>query len=359
MPIGTSATVTQEFVDVLSQELLIQPDAQYVFATMANAARERAMGLPDVRGESGAAANIEAAMGNAVGTIDRMGGPGSGTVKVVLDPTTPGKTILIDRPVYLDGTFSEASRRLTEGTAIDVSAPLSPTLEQVSLTVREYGGPFDPGNSRVAPVGISDFVKRRARHDLLLYIGGLLRVDRNRFVDRVIVDLMLSSTNVTTPGDTALGSLSEGDEPLDEATLARVKRRLLERSIPPFANGRYMLVISPQHEEDLRADDKFREITRYAVERGPLMSGYLTSYAGFDICISSKIPTAAVGAGDAVTGVQAVAFGPECIGHGIGMDAEARRYASDDFGRQDMFAWLSHECWALLNSNMVERIVTA
>ena len=53
MAIGTSSTLTQEFVDILSSEMLMAPDGQFVFANLAMASRARAMGLPDVRGESG------------------------------------------------------------------------------------------------------------------------------------------------------------------------------------------------------------------------------------------------------------------------------------------------------------------
>jgi len=358
MAIGTTASLGQEFVDVLSSELLLQPDAQFVFANLANASRAKALAMPDVMGRSGETANIEASLGNAVGTVDRMSAAGSGFAKVVLDPQSPGKTILIDRGVYLGGVFTEASRRLTEGTAIDVTAPIAPTMEQVPLTVREYAGPYDQGNSRVAPIGVTDMLKRRARHDVILYVGALLRRDRNAFVDRTIVDLLLSTSFTTTPDDQPADQLSAGDQPLREDTLAQAKKNLLDRGVPAFSNGNFICVLSPQHELDLRRDSAFREISRYQAEKGPLISGYLTTFGGFDFCISSRIPSVPVGAGGAVAGNAALCFGPEAIGWGVGMDVEARRSKTDDFGRSDMFVWCSEECYALLNSAMVERILT-
>jgi hypothetical protein len=153
--------------------------------------------------------------------------------------------------------------------------------------------------------------------------------------------------------------MTAGGNKLKESDLALVKRKLLERNIPTFANGRYMLVIGPRHEEDLRSDAAFREITRYQVNAGPMLSGYLMSYGGFDVCVSNGLPNAAVGGGGAVTGYQALAFGPESLGWGIGMDAQARRSKDDDYGREDRMVWIAHEAWKLLNEDFVEKIVTS
>lgn len=358
MAIATSATLTQEFVDLLSSELLLAPDPQFVFAGMADAARAGALDIPGIEGRSGERANIEQSMFSGMGSIDRMSVPGSGFAKVVLDPAQPGKVILIDRPVYTGGLFTEASRTLTEATRI-TATPIAPTMQQVSLTVKEYSGPHDGTN--VAPIAITDFLKRRARHDLVTYVGQLLRRDRNAFVDRVLIDLLLTTTNQTV-GDasaTAVGSMTAGGQPMKEAGLAVVKRKLLERNIPTFANGRYILVLGPRHEENLRADANFREAVRYQVSQGPMISGYLTNYGGFDVCVSNNIPTVGVGAGGAVTGYQAVAFGPQAVGHGVGMMAEARRSKDDDYGREDRCVWLAHEAWGLLNAAFVEKIVTS
>ena len=62
-------------------------------------------------------------------------------------------------------------------------------MGQVTVTIREYAGPSD--GTAVAPVGITDFLKRRATHNLVEYVGTLLRRDRNKFVDHVVADLLL------------------------------------------------------------------------------------------------------------------------------------------------------------------------
>lgn len=361
MAIGTSSSLTQEFVDLLSGELLRAPDPQWVFASLADAARMDAMSIPDMAGRSGIGGFTDA-MNRAAGSIDRMGGlAGKGFAKIVMDPSTPGKVILIDRPAYLGGAFTEVSRRVTEGTAIDTSAPVPPTMGQVSLTVRRYAGPTKADGSALTPLAVTDFLKRRAKHDLVEYMGMLLRRDRNKFVDSVIGNLLLTTTNQTIADGNGPGAEIVGSNPLTAETLATIKRKLLERNVPTFPNGNYLAVLHPRHEENLRADPLFREVSRYlgtAENRGPLLSGYLTSFGGFDICLSNNIATATAGSGGSVTAYQGLFFGPEAIGWGIGMEAHVRRSNNDDFGQADYLVWLADECWGLLNADFVEKVLT-
>jgi N4-gp56 family major capsid protein len=329
MAITKSSDLPQEFVDQLSAELLLEPDTQYVFATLAGAARAGAMDIPGMIAGQGQK-NLAAAMNNGTGTprwLDpRWMAVAGSFAKVVAEPTQPGKVILIDQPRYLNGLFSIASRQLTEGTRISAN-PQAISMGQVSLTIREYAGPHD--GSAVAPVGITDFATRRAVHNMVQYVGLLLRRDRNKWMDSVIIDTLLLSTNLTTPGGTAEASLTAGSK-LTDAVLASALRSLQERGVPPFANGMYMLVLSPKHLEDLRDDARFRESARYLGPEGPMVTGHIANWGGFMLMTSTNIPLDAVGSGGAVAGYQALAFGPEAFGWAIGMDVEARRSKDDD-----------------------------
>jgi hypothetical protein len=360
MSIATAASLTQDFVDMLSAELLYAPDSQWVFASLADAARAAALEIPDLMGRRGVG-GFDEAMNNNMGSVNRLTEAGRGFCKVVQEASQPGKNVLIDRPVYLAGGFAETAYRLTDGTPIDTSNLNAPTMSQVSVMLREYAGPLKSDGSAFAPIAISEFAKNRAKHDLVQYMGDLLRRDRNCFIDSLILALLLSTSHTTTPAGLATASMTAGGSPLTEATLAQVKLNLLNRKIRPFPNGNYMLVLDPQHEKDLRGDAAFREITRYmgVNDHGPLLSGYLTTFGGFDIALSTNIPHAAVGSGGAVAGYQGVAFGPESIGWAIGDDCQARRSKADDFGRQDLVIWRAIEGWSLLNDAIVERIVTS
>jgi hypothetical protein len=357
MSIATSSTLTQEFVQMLSAELLYAPDSAWIFAGLAAAERDAAFAIPDMMAANGAG-GFGAAMGASARPGDRSE-MGRGFCKVVQGPGTPGLVALIDRPIFPAADFGEAARRLTEGTPIDTSNLLAPSMGQATLTMHEYAGPMKADGSAVAPFAITSVLKQRAKHDLVQYLGELLRRDRNAFVDGVIRDLFLGTSHTTTPAGVATGTMTAGGSPLSEATLAQVLLNLQRRNIRPFPNGNFMLVLDPQHFKDLRGDSAFREITRYQVDRGPVLSGYLASYGGFDFCTSTNMKTAAVGSGGAVTGYQALAFGPEALGWAIGADAHAERSKNDDFNRQDLVIWNSIESFALLNDAIVERIVTS
>ncbi len=367
MAITTSSDLTQTFVSKLSRELTLEPDPAYVFARLAGGARAGAMGIPDMMGRAGLPANLQAAMGAGLGTVDILNPKfmqvAGSFCKVVWEPGTgPGKVILVDQPRYLGGTMTEASRALTEGTAIG-STPVAATLGQVSLTLKEFAGPHN--GTDVVPLGITDFLKRRAEHDLVEYCGLLLRRDRNAWLDRVLCDKLLTTTNQTIgsggAGGATTGTMTLDGNLLTDADLAVIKRKLMVRNIPTFPTGMYGLVISPQHEENLRADSQFREIARYlAASPGNILcSGHIADYGGFHIVVSNNIPTVAVGSGGSVTGYQALAFGPGALGWAIGMDAEARRSKSDDFGREDRLIWISHEAFAVLDADFVEKVVTS
>jgi len=360
----TTSTLTQTFVDRLSREITLEPDPEYVFARLAGGARAGAMNLPDIMGRAGLPSNLQAAMNAGLGIIDPLNAKfmqvAASFVKVVWQPGTgPGLVVKVDQPRYLGGTMTEAARTLTEATRITAN-PQAATMAQVALTIKEFGGPHD--GTAVAPIGIGDLLKRRAEHDLVELVGLLLRRDRNAVLDRILIDKLLTTTNQTIGNaGTATGSMTLNGNRLKDADLAVVKRKLMERNIPRFPTGMYGLVISPRHEEDLRADANFREIARYlaASPGNILMTGHIADYGGFHIIVSNTIPNVGVGGGGAVTGYQGLAFGPGGLGWAIGMDAEARRDRNDDFGREDRYLWLAHEAFAMLDADFVEKIVTS
>jgi hypothetical protein len=361
MAVTTSSALTQEFVDIITESLLLAPDAQQVFAKLAMGAKYAAMGLPDVVRASGVAANMSEAMGGAMGTLDlnpRFQALARDFVKRVEEVGTgPGKVFLLDRPAYLtSGTMTESARRLTEGTQI-TATPQAVTMGQETLTCREYAGPHDGSN--VAPVAITDFLKRRSKHDLVEYLGLILRRDRNAWLDHVLSNLLLTTTNVSYGSLAAnLTTATAGSNPLIDDDIAAIKLALQSRNIPTFSDGMWCMVISPRHEADLRKDDQFREIVRYMAGDGPLVQGHIGDYNGFHILVSNNIVTTGVGAGGAVTGYQGLAFGPQALGWGVGMECEARRSKADDFGREDRLVWISHEAFGLLDEDFVQKFIT-
>lgn len=310
MALTTSGTLTQEFVDILSAELLLEPDVQFVFSQFCK--------------------NV-----NEIGT-------------------QPGKTIKIDRYPWLGGTMSESARALTEGTAISTASPIAVTANQVSVTVKEYAGPHN-GSSAVAPLGVSEFLKARAKHDVATIVGSLLRRDKDAVIDAICRDLLLGVSNATTADGTAEGSITSG-KLLSTDVLAEIKYQLEARNAPKFSDGTYAYAIGPKDEKSLLLDAGYREAARYNTDK--LFRGELANYMGFRIIRTNNISTKAVGASSAVTGYQSVAFGPDACGMGIGMAPEVRQSTDNDFGRQDLVIWLMHAGFALLDARFVQRVIT-
>lgn len=310
MALTTSGTLTQEFVDILSAELLLEPDTQFVFGQFAKPVTE-------------------------IGT-------------------QPGKTILIDRYPFLGGTMSESARALTDGTAISTASPLGISANQVSVTVKEYAGPHS--GSAIAPLGVTEFLKKRAKHDVASIVGNLLRRDKDAAIDAIVRDLYLSTSNVTTADGTAEGSITSGKKH-GTSSVAEIKRQLAARNIPTFPDGSYVWAIGPKDEADLLQDAGFREAVRYAAA-DRLFRGQVVNYLGLTIVRSNNLPTKAVGAGGAVTGYQGVAFGPDAVGAGIGMAPEVRQSTDNDFGRKDLVIWLMHAGFAVLDDRFIQRTIS-
>lgn len=313
MAITSTTTLTQEMVDLLSAEMLIQTDDVYLFH-------------------------------------------GNGPIQFPdAEASEPGHLVLLfNRPVLPTGTYTETSRRLVDGTDVNTDG-IAIAETQVGLTVREYGGPHD--GTKVTPFNVTRFLKSRAKHNIVAQIGAFLRRDRERFLDVTTMNLLLAATIVVTPDGTAPASIAAG-QAASVAWLRRLNKAMKDNKIPPFPNGRWRLVIDSADEASLKADAEYREAYRYFVGQNPLFSGHVATCEGFDIMSSSMLPTTLVGAGDSVTAHQSVAFGPYGIGHGRALEPEVRTGDATDFGRKESVIWYSQEAIGTLYADLLVRGIT-
>lgn len=301
MALTMMSGLTQETFDMIAAEMLIKADDQYTF-------------LQQVIPQQG---QIEAG----------------------------AKSVLFNQPDLPTGTYTEASRRLTEGTVI-TSASKAITLTQKSLTVREYGGPDVAGT--VTPFGITEKMMKMGKHDLVSMIGSFMRRDRNKWLDQVRRDDMLLTTNLQTPNDAAEGAITAG-QLASAAWLRKLNKKMKDLLIPRFANGRWKLIISTRDEQSLKNDTEIQAALREFAQANPIITtGQIAVYENFDIFVDTLMPTKGVGAGAAVTGYQSVAFGPYHLGEATVMPPSIR-YADDtDFGRQMRLIWVSLEAFGPL-----------
>jgi hypothetical protein len=304
----TTAVLTQEQLDMISAEMLIQPDDVYLFFQN--------------------------------GPIQRAD----------QEIVTPGaKTINFNRPVLPTGTYTEASRRLTDGTVIDLTG-IAIAETQVTLTTREYGGPHD--GVAVRPFIVTEFLKNRAKHNVVALIGEFLRRDRNRFVDTATMNLLLAATTIVTPDGSAQGAIAAG-MPASVDWLRRMNKQMKDSKIPPFANGRWRIILSTQDEFNLKKDPDVKQAFQFAAQQNPIFQGYIATLEQFDIMVSTMLSTTGVGAGGGVPGYQSTAFGPYGLGWGIGLAPSVRQADDTDFGRQESVIWKSEEALGTLYSDLI------
>lgn len=296
MALTMQSGLTQETFDAIAQELLIKPDDAYPFLELVQP---------------------------MVGTFE-----------------AGAKTITFNQPNLPDGTFTEASRRLTEGTAISTGAKAI-SMATKTLTPREYAGPYDSG--AVTPFGITEKLVKMAKHQLIPMLGEFLRRDRNKWLDNVRRADMLSSTLIVTPDGSDSGTIASGVV-ASAAWLRRLNKKMKDLLIPRFPNGRWRLIISTQQEQELKSDPELQRVfAQFAGMAQPSLTGQVATYENFDIYLDTLMPTDALGSGSSVTCQQAVAFGPYHLGTGVISPVSVRQADDTDFQRQQRIIWHSIE----------------
>lgn len=298
MPGPTSTLgLTQELFDMIATELLIKADDQFVFLQ-----------------------NVTPQGGNSW--------------------ESGAKTITFNQPDLPTGTYTEASRRLTDATAVD-TASIAITMSQKTLTVREYAGPHD--GAGVKGFGLTEKLKTLAKHELVGWIGQLLRRDRNKHVNKRRMDDLLTATAVVTPDGSAEGAIAAGVKASAE-WLRLMNKKMKDLLIPPFPNGRWKLIIGTDDEADLKRDPDLKQIFQgLGNSAEPAIFGKVAVYENFDIITDTLMPAGAAGAGGLVPSKQSVAFGPYHLGEQIITPPSPRLADETDYGRLIRMIWYSIE----------------
>lgn len=354
-------TLPQEFFDITSAKMLVQPEPQYLFANMVFAstvgAELRAQGIEvGVRGAfpaSGASAMSVQEMqlqlasspfGSAIMVANELGQKGV------------GHTVKFNRPVFSGGGYTEASRTIAQSSSISTTPVELAAQEQVSITIKRVAGPYDSTNSRVAPYAIDRADAGRSVHSLASIVGTHLYRDRTRYLDTVIAALFNSaSTSVVRAGGlTSDASFpASGSQPFDLSMVLRGEEALSNANIPRFSDGTYLSIISPTQMRQLREDPDYQNQAKEDREFN-IVTGMKATRVGDGVRImqSSTVPTdTATVPGQTI--YRGMMFGPEAVGFGID---EACRVASaneDNYGETAKVIWISYEGSALLDERFI------
>lgn len=274
-----------------------------------------------------------------------------------------GDTLQLNRyPYFGDIGLTESARTLDEQQTIGTSDPVNQSVNKVTVTLKEYAGPYNSTASAVAPLGVTEKVARQAQQQILdaenpadffNSIGGMsLKDDHDRWHDRVLCNLFLGTTNNWNPDNVADGSTATTGtgSKLDHDDLMGIKEQLLTADIPTFDDGLYYAVVSPRMEKHLMQDTDFREAMRY-YNPTQLMRGELGIYEGFRFFCSTNMPTETI---NSLTAYKGVFFGPNAVGYGEGnLPLQVRQNKNDDYERFMYLIWLVYRGYATLDSRFV------
>ena len=353
MAIVNRASLPEEFFDVTSSRMLLQPEPQYFFGLLGKMAL-------------GAAISIAAGMGNGGITADR-GIPSTGAqvsqagAQLMLasaDPMTaqaiqmvaelgkaPGHTVRLNRPRFGSGGFTLASREIASGAAVSLVG-IDLGSEQVTVTLKRYGGPYDAVNGNVAPFVIDKFDASLGLHSLMQYVGVHMQRDFDKWFDAVFATLFASGSTTLWPQGISSDATSQiaGDMPGDVDILFRGVETLKNGLIPRFPNGNYRATISPTFARQLKADPQAAQYIRYSPSDNPVNGAngvYLGQVSGCDIFEASTLVS--TNNAQSVPVTTSVMFGPGMIGCGTGQLPTVAYSTDDNYGFHSKLIW-----WSLL-----------
>lgn len=374
----TSGVLTPvEFLDIAAQQLLLQPDYEYIWArnlysaAMGVAAAEGA--LADVMSFSAKdnrplavnsdAANMLAAMGYGEGgpLMLSLGASYPELVKFLAEAKNPGDNIMIDRPVYIDGDTTFANRVASNSTKLFGTNSQGIRMDQVAVAIKETLGPTD-ASGNLSPISIPSFQMNRAKHPLALNAGIQLKRDRYRMMNAKFQGDVLAAAagagNVTYQ-DEAFAAKTDytgtGAEPFTLRLIRRMSEALTSRKIPGVAGTRRFILYIDNHQyTQLKNDPEYQRLSVFTEAYNILFPGYIRDVDDAIICIDVTMPTTTVGASSNITGYQCVMMGAGAYGWASAMPATLLRDRADDGGRENRFGWHAYEGFGVLDARFFQ-----
>ncbi len=347
------ASMPEEFYDKTSDMLLVQPEPQYLYAMLFLGALRASLEVPAALGMPGREApNAGADYSSAERDRLMLANPMFNEViaaKVDFNGQ-PGNTVRINRPAFANTTYTEASRRITGTISTTAIAPIS---EQNSLTLFNYGGPYDQANSRIAPLGIEAFDANMGVHKSAQISGTTLKRDCHRFLDAVNVQLLdLASTAVYPEGMSAVDDVTAiGQFPFTYEQLNRTEQSMDDANLPTFGDGFRVLVLTPTQLKQLKDDPQYQRQAFSFPEYNTLFPQYVKSVGKFHIFKSTTLSTTAATSTIAVHRGHAIA--PGALLAGMGRKLRVTPATDDNFGNTVKAIWQGDLAFGLADNRMV------
>lgn len=346
-----------EFYDKTNDLLLVAPEPQYIYGAMFITALglslnpEASMGMPF---QNRAIGGVGAAYSMADRDRLMLSNPMfNDLIATKVDfNAAPGSTVRINRPVFANTTYTESSRRIASGTSISTT-PITVGSQQTNLQLFKYGGPYDQGNSRVAPYGIEAFDANMGVHNAVKMHGTHLVRDYTRFIDSVQVSLLDLAATVVYPNGMATdnGATTVGSYKFSLAQINNVEAQMDTANLPTFADGFRALVLTPVQIQQLQDDTAYQKAAQFFPEYNILFPQYVKSVGKFHIFKSTTNTVLANSSSVNIHYGHAIA--PGCLLGGMGRRPRVMPASDDNFGETVKVLWLADLAFGLSNNALV------
>lgn len=362
MATGSRVTLPQEFYDKTDDKLLlVQPEPQYLYSVMFLGALAatldvgefalpwRTTKLSQAGAPYGSGGLVPAERDRLVLSAPLMTDVIAGKVDF---NAAPGNSVRINRPAYINTTYTELSRRIPSGSTISTQ-PIAAASEQTNLTLYRYGGPYDQVNTRVAPIAIEGFDANMGVHKLVQVAGNTLIRDYHRFIDAVQVSLLdLASTIVYPEGMTQDNdATAKGAFPFTYEMLLRTERLADDASLPTFADGFRLAVLTPSQCEQLAMDPLYNRQSAYHPLYNSLFPSYVKSVSKTHIFKSSTLTTKANSSTVNIHYGHYIA--PGALLGGMGRRPHTVPSTDDNYGETAKVVWLADLAFGLADNRFV------
>ena len=368
MALVNRVTTPQEFFDITSAVLLTEPDDQFVHAKLmlnalkAQLAVDDALGFDVKRafGEMGEPFDYQEERGRLIQSPDPIMAEAVET-EINFD-AAPGHTIRLNRPAFstaADSAYTQASREIASGVVIS-KTPVSLGMNQVPVTVKRFAGPTD--GTAPAPLGVERFDAQRSLHKVAGRVGLELKRDFTKTLDTFGRDLLNNTgqTVVRPAGATTddLTGVVAGDHPMSFKVLQALEKVMDEANVGYMPNGKRPLIMSPYPRMQLSRDPEAQRFAEYHKEYNPLFkAAYWRTVGTFDIFWSNRMTK--VANNNTVDIYYSQAFGPKCIGCGLGEQPRTAYNTDDNYGEHALVVWLAYMGLATLDSRHIFRVATS
>lgn len=354
------AAMPDEFYDITSSQLLVQPEPQYFYAVLFLGAFGASLNVPIQLGLPGRTAPTT---GSDYSSAERdrliLSNPmftDVYAVKADFNAAT-GSTLRVNRPVYSDTTYTLASRQIVSGATISTVPVAAPASEQNNLTLYRFGGPYDQANSRVAPHAIESFDANMGIHKASTIIGNHLKRDCHKWLDAVGVALLdNAATTIYPDGMTADNDATvAGSFSMTLEQLSRCEQQADSNNLPTFSDGYRAFVGTSLQVKQLKEDPAYRQLSEFHREYNSLFAGQYVGSVGKTHIFKSN--TLTVSANSSSVNIHKGHYlSPGVLMGGMGRPLRVMPATDDNYGETVKVIWLGDLAFKLADNRLVQSV---